>query len=330
MDIFNSKSCDVCDHVSKTSFMLKKHEFKAHNIGGIECPICYRKFYNIFQFNTHHKNDHTDDFTFTKCYYCNKSTIILDLHKDDTFRCDKCQIVNHFRKNEHSEQIVYYKCFKCEYESQYRQSMRNHLERFHSDGNLECNFCFNKFYKLFKYSDVKGLHKICKRCHNTATGKDSRVEIKMSNFLDDEYGTDFCIATDEPIYGNVCQKYRPDKLYASPDRILHIECDEHQHAGHYSYTCEQERISDIYDEFPGKDYIIIRWNPHKYKTGINYSIEYRLKLLLDVMKANINIPNKILIIYMFYDPDNDVITKDIEKKFINNINDLNNTLDETV
>ena len=85
----------------------------------------------------------------------------------------------------------------------------------------------------------------------------------------------------------------------------------------------ESRISKIYDEFPGLDYVVIRWNPDKSKK-ITISTQKRFQPLLAIINfaRTFIIPNKIIIIYMFYDKDNDVVTKNFQKIFINSIEDF--------
>ena len=97
------------------------------------------------------------------------------------------------------------------------------------------------------------------------TGKDSRVEKTWSEYLDKHFGTEFLLSSDRTVQGDACQLYRPDKYYADPNLVIHKECDEHQHIRGNSYKCDERRLSDIYDENPGKKHIITRWNPDNYK-----------------------------------------------------------------
>ena len=64
-----------------------------------------------------------------------------------------------------------------------------------------------------------------------------------------------------------CQKYRPDKLYTDTDYVEIGECDENEHGRTSgSYSCDEKRISDIYDEdgINGKVMVVLRWNPDSY------------------------------------------------------------------
>ena len=120
----------------------------------------------------------------------------------------------------------------------------------------------------------------------------------------------------------MCQRYRPDKLYADPKRIIQIECDEYQHSrdSSNSYTCDEKRISDIYDEFPGKEYIVIRWNPHFFiypdeSKEKKPTIDDRLEMLLQLLDRlpDITFESPITVIYMFYSPDNPLICQNLPK-----------------
>ena len=191
-----------------------------------------------------------------------------------------------------------------------------------------CDICKMIGVPLEKYRDSQGEHSICKVCFKR-TNKTTRAETRMSRYLDANFGTEFLQSTDSRVYGNVCQLYRPDKLYAGPTRVIQVECDENQHRNKYDYSCENKRISDIYNEFAGVDYVVIRWNPHRSKTT-SMNQGDRLKLLLRAMKLaqKIAVPNKILVIYMFYDRDNELVTKEISKIHIDS--DAQMCVDESV
>jgi hypothetical protein len=139
----------------------------------------------------------------------------------------------------------------------------------------------------------------------------------MSKYLDEKFGTEYLIGNDRRVMGELCLKYRPDKIYASPDIVLHIECDENQHAKISDYSCDEKRISEIYGEFPGKKYVVIRWNPDNYKNPIDIrkitkkseKLEILLKCIKEVIK---NPPEELIkIYYLFYDIDNPIISKNL-------------------
>jgi hypothetical protein len=113
-----------------------------------------------------------------------------------------------------------------------------------------------------------------------------------------------------------CSLKRPDKLYISSDIVLWIECDEDQHtSSSHDYACDEKRISDCYDEFDGKQLIVIRWNPDKYipDEGTKLNFSKRLAALKEQILKVIKSPpdNKIFIYYMFYDEDNPLLSKNL-------------------
>ena len=177
-----------------------------------------------------------------------------------------------------------------------------------------------------------GLHKICRNCYKKVTGKNSRIEHIWSNYIDKELGTKFLSSNDRSLKSNGgCSSYRPDKLYIGVERVELDECDEHQHKRkNGNYSCDEKRISDIYDEqgIRGKNLVVIRWNPDTYKIPSGYTKknrQERLKLFVKLKKKlrTIKQTDKIHIYYMFYDMDNSRISKRIPYTLIYNETDIN-------
>ena len=115
-----------------------------------------------------------------------------------------------------------------------------------------------------------------------------------------------------------CELLRPDKLYIDLYYVLLIEIDEKQHRSKSNYSCEESRISKIYDEpgINGKNMIVFRWNPDNYKVPKNYKKldkQKRLELIVKLMKlvTKKTSDDKIHIYYMFYNSDNDQLVKNI-------------------
>ena len=164
----------------------------------------------------------------------------------------------------------------------------------------------------------------------------------MSDFLDKYFGTEYLLVSDKSLKSiGGCSLKRPDKLYGSPGTIkiecdekqhygfvLHIECDENGHTGSSSYKCDEKRISDLYDEFVGKDYTVIRWNPDGYKVPLNKikikKKDEKLNLLLKLMNKVLRIKqeNPLMIYFMFYSPDSKLLTKNIPYKLIYDETDI--------
>jgi hypothetical protein len=118
-----------------------------------------------------------------------------------------------------------------------------------------------------------------------------------------------------------CSLYRPDKIYSSLKLVIQIECDEQQHKyTNGSYSCEDKRMSDINAELGGVTHAIIRWNPDNYtpSKGKKKKRDERLEQLKDMVISIIKNPPEtpIHVYYMFYDKDNQNITRELPYSFI--------------
>lgn len=158
------------------------------------------------------------------------------------------------------------------------------------------------------------------------TGKDIRIEHEWSLYLDEHFFPDWRVCTDSRVGGESCSRYRPDGLWASPKIVLQWELDEKQHRG-TSYDCDERRISELYDEFPGKQYVVVRVNPHGYKAPPGTkkpSQEERKALMLRVMHACLEKEweTPIHVVYMFYSADNANITRNLGKSMLFDAKDV--------
>jgi hypothetical protein len=114
--------------------------------------------------------------------------------------------------------------------------------------------------------------------------------------------------TDKIIDGGICGKERPDRIYDLGNKILILECDEHQHRERVC-LCEQTRMVNIGQSFGGLPVYFIRWNPDDYEPGSRKKqedIKKRYTLvgnLIDDINANkITLPNAFVsALYMYYD-----------------------------
>jgi hypothetical protein len=111
------------------------------------------------------------------------------------------------------------------------------------------------------------------------------------------------------------QRHRPDFMYDLGDRIVIVECDEHQHKFSSSpERCEQMRLVNIaegYRTVPG-GFIpvhVLRYNPDAFKvagTSVNLSQDQRMKLLQRRLLGALNNQQKefrLTIEKLFYDED---------------------------
>ena len=199
--------------------------------------------------------------------------------------------------------------------------MNRHLERIHDIGTYKCDVCLNNRNSSIKYTDKNNIIMlICRNCFNKLTGYKSRMELIMSKYLDKiKEIRPYLVGTDQSFKSmEGCQRYRPDKIYMSSDLVLHIECDEHQHKyNNGNYSCDERRISECYDEFTGKKYVIIRWNPDNYKPPKKIkkkNIEKRLETLGNLIQKVLNKPPNdiIYIYYLFYDKNNKRLARNIK------------------
>jgi len=192
----------------------------------------------------------------------------------------------------------------------------------------ECELCCKKCGRLRPCTDpVTNIDSMaCRDCFMKVTGKDIRIEHEWSLYLDEHFFPEWRVCTDSRVGGESCSRYRPDGLWASPKIVLQWELDEKQHRG-TSYDCDERRISELYDEFPGKQYVVVRVNPHGYKAPPGTkkpSQEERKALMLRVMHACLEKEweTSIHVVYMFYSADNANITRNIDKSLLFDAKDV--------
>lgn len=71
------------------------------------------------------------------------------------------------------------------------------------------------------------------------------------------------ISTDKSVDGGICGRERPDRVYDFGDKIVVLECDEHQHQER-DCLCEVTRMVNLGQTFGGLPVYFIRWNPDNY------------------------------------------------------------------
>jgi len=221
-----------------------------------------------------------------------------------------------------------YECHLCDYKCTQNSHLTKHKGRIHDIGNEECTICWDDCYRPRSWIDeaTKDEVKCCRTCYKNHTGKDIRVEQEWSDYLDEHFDKEFRLCSDTRV--NSCNKSRPDGLWASNDLVLHWELDEHQHSGK-SYSCEEKRISELYDQFSGKQYVVVRVNPHGYTHPIGKAKpdwEERKKLMLNVMKACLTKKwdTKIHVVYLCYSETNPNITQRLSKTMLYDAEDVEN------
>ena len=217
-------------------------------------------------------------------------------------------------------------CELCAFRCSQSGTLTKHKGCIHDIGKEQCTICWDDCYRPRSWIDAasKDEVKCCRTCYKKHTGKDIRVEQEWSDFLDEHFDKEFRLCSDNQV--NSCNRSRPDGLWASNDLVLHWELDEHQHSGKL-YSCEEKRISELYDQFPGKQYIVVRVNPHAYTHPagkVKPDWEERKELMLSVMKACLTKKweTKIHVVYLCYSETNGNITQRISKTMLYDAEDV--------
>jgi hypothetical protein len=116
-------------------------------------------------------------------------------------------------------------------------------------------------------------------------------------------------STDTVVDAGVCGKERPDRVYDFGDKIVVLECDEHQHQER-ACLCEQARMVNLGQSFGGLPVYFIRWNPDNYspesirKNPEILAKRYKLcgDLIADIKKGKGALPVALVAaIYLYYD-----------------------------
>ena len=116
-------------------------------------------------------------------------------------------------------------------------------------------------------------------------------------------------STDKVVNQGECGRERPDRVFDFGDKIVILECDEHQHKDRQC-SCEQTRMVNISQGYGGVPVYFIRWNPDPYAPGIDTkkqeSVEKRHKIvckyLRDIQRKIVTLPKGLLcVFYMFHD-----------------------------
>jgi len=320
----NNKSfvCEICGFSCTTKGNLTQHKWNRHNVGNgkwYSCDKCGHKTKTNSTLKSHmwHSHDiNTGNFRWLKCEHCQ-------------FQCKaKGNLVQHIWRRHNKGKGKLFKCEECGYIFKSKSHLKRHLSLCHDEGPHSCEICIGNVFNLINYHDKttdKKL-KICRKCYNKATGCSTRKEEQMVKYLEkDDKIKPYIILKDKILKGHACNTRRRPDMYISSTNDLHIiiECDENQHKG-YIYDCETGRMDELLDEMQQGRVIFIRWNPDYCKlNGKRFSKkrEERLKLLKElilhvVQKKDWKDDENIMVYYMFYDKDNEVITKRLKHKLI--------------
>ncbi|XP_063442076.1 zinc finger protein 83-like [Mytilus trossulus] len=178
--------CDVCGNWFKHTYTLRKH--KCNHEGEYSCSVCNKR-YGLPSYLKRHMRNHTDEKTFYKCRYCDKSlcsTSSLAAHErlhtlDKPFECDVCHkrftqssnLTTH--KKVHSEYRPYV-CELCSKPFRHKQSLLVHLRSHTHERPYTCVTCGQTFTQNTHMRTHERLHSgvkpyKCDMCDKTFSRK---------------------------------------------------------------------------------------------------------------------------------------------------------------
>ena len=299
----------------------------------------------LFSSGTKRKIDavYTNDGRKYPCLQCDKTFTqtgsltrhIASVHDGRKYPCLQCDKTftdaSHLRRHIASvHDGRKYPCLQCMNTFTQAGSLTRHIVDVHDQGHKECGICYKMCGRVLSHkftydqSTQTGTIDICRQCCRHYGLKKERIEHRYMERLD-KY-IDFPALDDQMVRGEACFRYRPDRLYLDANRhvYIHIECDEHQHWSMGSYTCEEQRISDIYDEFAESvpdHYVVIRFNPDEYDKNDEDRekvFEERVRHLAEIIQyvRKNPPPEKVSIIYMYYSENNPQIAKNLPVYFV--------------
>ena len=152
---------------------------------------------------------------------------------------------------------------------------------------------------------------LCEYC-NPESFQSARLQKQNSLFSSLDQRNDLPVpkSTDTIIENGECGKERPDRIYDLSDKILIIECDEHQHRDR-ACDCEQMRMVNIAQSFGGIPVYFIRFNPDYYEPDNENKnpepIQKRHKMIGDLIRDIANkrykhLPKSLCsVIYLYFD-----------------------------
>ena len=343
--------CNHCEYKAKFKAGLIQHLAGMHDIDVIyhQCDHCEYKAKQKSHLKDHLARMHDIDVIYHQCNHCphqakHKGNLKKHLaYKHDIgviyHQCDNCEYQAKYKTglkqhlaDKHDIGVTYHQCDHCLYEAKQTSTLNRHITHMHDIGPCECELCVGKCAKLTPWTDPKTKLKlgICRKCYHKVTGYRGRIEKRIVEWLQKNFKHPMLVQ-DSTVKGEACLKYRPDIMYASENLVIYVEVDEHQHKySNGSYQCDEKRMSDLYDETPGKLVVFVRYNPHTYKppAGVAKVTKTRKELLLAtlnyVTKNHLTIAKEGLLyaFYVCYSPDNTRIAQRISKKMVYGVESL--------
>jgi len=218
---------ELCDH-------KKRREFCIECIGSQICPHQLRK---------------------SRCSECGGTEICI--HGNNKYNCIDCHGKNVCEHNK-----LQYQCVEC----------KGRLICIHDTRKAVCIICTPS-------SGCQNCHMIsvvgsqwnpyCFRCYcvlNPDAVIPRKYKLKehhVIDFLKSQFQETLTMRFDKMVEGG-CSRKRPDVFIDFGSHCLIIEVDEHQHV---SYSCEEKRMIDLYEDVGFRKIVFLRFNPDRYKDG---------------------------------------------------------------
>ena len=154
---------------------------------------------------------------------------------------------------------------------------------------------------------------MCEHCHPESFLRATLAKQKsLMAYLDHSglHGT----TTDKRIDNGSCGNERPDRIFELDDKVIILECDEHQHKDR-PCTCEQTRMVNIGQSFGGMPVYFIRFNPDTYQplqqlepnTALAQRYQLCGDLIQSILQRSILLPDALVSsIYLYFDKWNGI------------------------
>ena len=314
--------CHICNYRTKQKGHITRHLAAAHEIDvqWHKCHLCSFQAKQKSHVTRHLADKHDINVKWHKCHIC-------------SFRAKQsCALTKHLAFA-HDIGVEWHECREpgCSFRAKQQCNLLKHLESVHDIGRHRCEYCLGNRNSRIAYFDesLDAEVMICRGCFHKVTGRQKRIEHEWAEYVDQHLGTEGLVGTDSSLLSlGGCSRKRPDRIYADSNFIEIDECDEN---GHGSYLCEQGRLMELYEDpsLYGKAMTVIRWNPHNTRE-IKTPLSERLALFVELKRAirarrNTTTPHdqlRLIIFYMFFNPNSPAICRDIAHRFVTNSHDV--------
>jgi uncharacterized Zn-finger protein len=175
-----------CKERFKRACHLKQHLADVHGIGVTWHPCtlegCKQRFKNASNLKQHLANVHDIGVTWHPCTQegCK----------------ERFKHAGHLKKHwadVHDIDVTWHPCTQegCKERFKHAGNLKRHLADVHDIGPYTCGYCCCNRTSRIPYDDLNvGYVHICRKCFRTVTGKNSRVELLWSHYVDTELGTE--------------------------------------------------------------------------------------------------------------------------------------------